>query len=40
MEKESSFNIHPMDQFIIDPILMGERLEWYSFTKPGVMDAN
>ena len=32
MEKQSAFNIHPMDQFIIDPILMGEKLEWYSFT--------
>jgi F-type H+-transporting ATPase subunit a len=32
MEKESAFNIHPMDQFIIDPILTGESLEWYSFT--------
>ena len=32
MEKQSAFNIHPMDQFIIDPILMGDNLEWYSFT--------
>ena len=32
MEKETAFNIHPMDQFIIDPILTGESLEWYSFT--------
>ena len=32
MEKQSAFNIHPMDQFIIDPILTGESLEWYSFT--------
>ena len=32
MGKESAFNIHPMDQFIIDPILTGESLEWYSFT--------
>ena len=32
MEKQSAFNIHPMDQFIIDPILTGDSLEWYSFT--------
>ena len=32
MEKQSAFNIYPMDQFIIDPILTGESLEWYSFT--------
>ena len=30
----------PMDQFIIDPILTGDSLEWHSFTKPSVMDAN
>ena len=30
---ESQFNIHPMDQFIIEPILSGgEGLQWYSFT--------
>jgi F-type H+-transporting ATPase subunit a len=30
---ESQFNIHPMDQFIIKPILSGaEALEWYTFT--------
>jgi F-type H+-transporting ATPase subunit a len=30
---ESKFNIHPMDQFIIEPILSGsEGLQWYSFT--------
>ena len=30
---ESQFNIHPMDQFIIEPILSGtEVLEWYTFT--------
>ena len=35
MEKQSAFNIYPMDQFIIDPILTGESLEWYSLqTKP------
>ena len=32
MEKQSAFNIHPMDQFIIDPILTGDSLEWFSFT--------
>ena len=32
MEKQSAFDIRPMDQFIIDPILMGESLQWYSFT--------
>jgi F-type H+-transporting ATPase subunit a len=30
---ESQFNIHPMDQFIIQPILSSsESLEWYTFT--------
>ena len=30
---ESQFNIHPMDQFIIEPILSGaEVLKWYTFT--------
>ena len=30
---ESQFNIHPMEQFIIEPILSGtEGLQWYSFT--------
>ena len=30
---ESQFNIHPMDQFIIEPILSStESLQWYSFT--------
>lgn len=30
---ESQFNIHPMDQFIIEPILSGAKvLEWYTFT--------
>jgi F-type H+-transporting ATPase subunit a len=30
---ESQFNIHPMDQFIIQPILSSsEGLEWYTFT--------
>ena len=29
----SQFNIHPMEQFIIEPILSGnEGLQWYSFT--------
>jgi F-type H+-transporting ATPase subunit a len=30
---ESQFNIHPMEQFIIEPILSkSESLEWYTFT--------
>ena len=30
---ETQFNIHPMDQFIIEPILSSsEGLQWYSFT--------
>ena len=30
---ESQFNIHPMDQFIIEPLLSAnEGLQWYSFT--------
>ena len=29
----SQFNIHPMDQFIIEPIVAGsETLQWYSFS--------
>ena len=33
MSKENmEFNIHPMDQLLIDPLLMGEKLQWYSFT--------
>ena len=32
-KNESQFNIHPMDQFIIEPILSSnEGLSWYSFT--------
>ena len=30
-ESESSFNIHPMDQFVIKPLFGGE-LAWYSVT--------
>ena len=30
--KDEGLVFHPMDQFIIDPILTGESLEWYSFT--------
>ena len=30
---ETQFNIHPMDQFIIEPILSSsDGLQWYSFT--------
>ena len=30
---ESQFNIHPMDQFIIEPLFANsEGLQWYSFT--------
>ena len=30
---ESQFNIHPMDQFIIEPLFASsEGLKWYSFT--------
>ena len=31
-EEKTGFNIHPMDQFVIEPLLMGNNLEWYSFT--------
>ena len=32
-ETESQFNIHPMDQFIIEPLFNSNaQLEWYSFT--------
>ena len=32
-QTESQFNIHPMDQFIIEPIFStGATLQWYSFT--------
>ena len=31
-EEKSGFNIHPMDQFVIEPLLMGNELKWYSFT--------
>ncbi len=32
-ESESQFNIHPMDQFIIEPIVQNSLgLQWYSFT--------
>ena len=29
---DNGFNIHPMDQFIIEPFFGGENLEWFSFT--------
>ncbi len=29
---KSAFNIHPMDQFIIEPFFGGSELKWYSFT--------
>ncbi len=31
-EEKTGFNIHPMDQFVIEPLLMGNKLQWYSFT--------
>ena len=31
-EAESQFNIHPMDQFMLQPLFGGEELHWYTVT--------
>ena len=31
-EGGSGFNIHPMDQFVVKPLLGGEHIAWYTPT--------